>query len=74
MEPPSNPVRINHRALFDLGPPLAPGAANLAQHLLDHHFDVRTSALVTKHAHVLEAHQRLEDLARVDSDEGASWF
>ncbi len=65
---------MHHRAFFDLGAPSASGAADLTQYLLDHQFDVGASTLITQHAHVFETHQRLEDLARVDSDEGASWF
>jgi hypothetical protein len=41
---------------------------------LDHQLDVGTAALVTQDVHVFEAHERLEDLIRVDEDEGASCF
>jgi hypothetical protein len=39
-----------------------------------HQRDVGASTLITEYAYVFEAHQRLEDLTRIDSDEGASCF
>jgi hypothetical protein len=48
--------------------------ADGARYLLDHQLDVGPTALVVKDFDVLEAHQCLEDLSRVDKDEGASCF
>ena len=36
--------------------------------------DVGTAALVAQDLHILQTHQGLEDLSRVDKDEGASCF
>ena len=65
---------MHHRAFFDLGPPMACRAKDFARYLLDHQLDVGTAALVAQDLHVFEAHQGLEDLTRVDKDEGASCF
>ena len=65
---------VHHRAFFDVGRAMTRRAPNLVEHLLDHQLDMGARTLVTEHADVLQTHQRLEDLARVDGDEGASWF
>ena len=66
---------MHHRAFFDLG---CSGARrttdDLIEHLLDHQLDVRPAALVVQDPDVFEANQRLDDLTRVDEDEGASCF
>ena len=65
---------MHHRTFFDLGPPMARRATDIARYLLDHQFDVGTAALVAHDPDVFETHQGLEDLSRVDKDEGASCF
>ena len=65
---------MHHRTLFDLGRLVTPRTTDLAQDLLDHQFHVGTATRVVQDPDVFEAHQGLEDLDRVGSDEGASWF
>ena len=65
---------MHHRALFDLGYSMTGRARHGTRHLLDHQSDVRTAALILQDAHVLQTHKCLEDLSRVDKDEGASCF
>jgi len=62
----------HHRALFDLGPHAAARTSRLLDDLLDHELDVAASARVVQDPDVFEAHQGLDDLARVREDEGAS--
>jgi hypothetical protein len=50
------------------------GAAHLANDLFDHQLDVGSPALEAHDRDVFEAHQGLEDLTRVEQDEGASWL
>jgi hypothetical protein len=47
---------------------------HLVEYLLDRQLDVGPTALATQEAYVFEAHQRFEDLTRLDKDEGASCF
>ena len=65
---------MHHRTFFDLGPPMAGRAKDFARYLFDHQLDVGTTALVAHDAHIFETHQGVEDLSRVDKDEGASCF
>jgi hypothetical protein len=65
---------VHHRALFDLGRSMASRTVNDARCLLDHQANVGTTALITQDAHVLQTHECLEDLSRVDKDECASCF
>src|ERR1700722_19508425 len=61
-------------AFFDLGPPSTTGAAHLANDLFDHQLDVGSPAFQAHDRDVFETHQGLEDLTRVEQDEGASWL
>jgi hypothetical protein len=66
---------VHHRAFFDLGRASTRRAKDdLIEHLLDHQLDVRPSALVLEHHDIFEADEGLEDLTRVNEDEGASCF
>jgi hypothetical protein len=57
-----------------LGRLITARAAHVAEHLFDHQLDVGPETFVLEDRDVLEAHQGLEDLTRVDEDEGASCF
>jgi hypothetical protein len=63
---------VDHRALFDLGPPLTDGTANLGDNLLDHELDVGAPADVGENPDVFEAHHGPDDLDRVSDDKGAA--
>ena len=65
---------MHHRTFFDLGPSRAGRARHGPGHLLDHHLNVATAALVLEDPDVFEAHQGQEDLSRVEKDECAPWF
>jgi len=65
---------VHDGAFFDQGSSSARRTASVAQNLLDHQLDVGSAALVGQDRDVFQAHQRLEDLTRVDKDEGASCF
>ena len=66
-------VDVAHeRALFHLGPTAAARTSDVVDDLLDHELHVRPAALVVQDADVFQAHEGLEDLARVREDEGAS--
>jgi len=60
------------RALFHLGAMTAARTAHVRDDLLDHELDVTTAAFVREDADVLQTNEGLEDLTRVDEDEGAS--
>jgi hypothetical protein len=65
---------VHDRELFDFGPSMARRAQDDAGHLPDHQLDVGPAALVSHDLDVFETHQGLEDLTRVNEDEGASCF
>ena len=65
---------MDHRAFFDLGHSMTGRTVHDTRGLLDHQRDVGSSAFIANDADILQAHKRLEDLTRVDKDEGASCF
>jgi len=52
------------------GRTLTLGAANVLDDLFDHEGHLRTSTLVVQHSHIFEAHEGVENLARVGQDKG----
>jgi hypothetical protein len=62
---------VHHRAFFDLGHSRTRRALG---HLLDNQLEDWPAAMVVQDPDVFEADQGLDDLSRVDEDEGASCF
>jgi len=60
------------RAFFHLSRSAAARAPELVQPLLDHELDLGAGSAVVEDSDVLQPHQSLEDLTRVDKDKGAS--